>query len=447
MQEEVIGYLKSNKLVECWLKNGIISLAMAGLYSVILVIIRTPQLSAFIENKEFFKVALVVHVNLSVLVWLMSITAIIWSYRLRFGEFGLLCGRLSIFATLLLGLSPFCGQSMAVMNNYIPMLENIVFIIGLSLFGISMLLLAVSVIINAFLSKQDIIIFVALSSAVMWIAMWLCFILSYFSLERLISSTFIGIDLYYELLYWSGGHLLQFVYTQTIMIVWLILSQLWLGANLHFYKFCFFLLYLNLVLALAALIGHFIYDINAPAFRHYYTAHMQYCGGIAPISVLLLIIYELLTRQKLALPLIKASMLGSIALFIAGGVIGVLISGANVTIPAHYHGSIVGISIGFMGFAYVLCTKNNQKITVVTTVFPGKIQIYVMTIGQILHIIGLSISGGYGALRKSTVAELQLPVKMAMALMGLGGLIAIIGGLMFVAICGRRLFVNRATNS
>jgi hypothetical protein len=59
-----------------------------------------------------------------------------------------------------------------------------------------------------------------------------------------------------------------------------------------------------------------------------------------------------------------------------------------------------------------------------------------------MHIIGLVWSGGYGVQRKVAGAEqvLRTPQEtMGMGLMGLGGLIAIVGGIMFVVIVIRAL--------
>ena len=48
-----------NKLAISWLKNGIWALALAGFYSIVLVILRTPQLSQIISDKSVFKSSLV----------------------------------------------------------------------------------------------------------------------------------------------------------------------------------------------------------------------------------------------------------------------------------------------------------------------------------------------------------------------------------------------------
>ncbi|WP_225538082.1 hypothetical protein [Wolbachia endosymbiont of Mansonella perstans] len=44
-------------------------------------------------------------------------------------------------------------------------------------------------------------------------------------------------------------------------------------------------------------------------------------------------------------------LLHSFVLFICGGMLGMLTIEGNVTIPAHYHGSVVGITIAFMNLS------------------------------------------------------------------------------------------------
>ena len=163
--------------------------------------------------------------------------------------------------------------------------------------------------------------------------------------------------------------------------------------------------------------------------------------------------------------------MASILVFFAGGLIGVLISGINLSIPAHYHGSIVGISIAFLGFAYIFCFRDSvfaipdQTLSKKLFTFSlslkqsnyvsnspsnyskwPNIQLIVITFGQLLHIAGLALAGGYGILRKNPDGEIALAAKFYMGMLGGGGLIAIIGGLMFVYICVKRLYVLQIYN-
>ena len=464
-----------NKLAISWLKNGIWALALAGFYSIVLVILRTPQLSQIISDKSVFKSSLVIHVNLSVLAWLLSITCIIWSYGSRRLYFSNVFSKLALAGIALMTISPLIGQSNPIMNNYVPILENVWFIIGLSLFGSSILYFSILVFINSFhdfsLKEEkytaQILPVVKLTSSLMYIMVWGCFVLSYKEVMALSNIFPIEIDYYYELLFWSGGHLLQFIYTQIVMFVWLVLAELWIGKGLIYYKVYSSLFVINFILSLFVFYGHLAYQMPEYEFTVFFTKHMQYCGGIAPTLLMAVLVTDIFkfTRIKNNLTFVAIAFMASILVFFAGGLIGVLISGINLSIPAHYHGSIVGISLAFLGFAYIFCFRDSvfaipdqtlgKKLFTFSlsseqsnyvsnspsnySKWPN-IQLIIITFGQLLHIAGLALAGGYGILRKNPDGEIALAAKFYMGMLGGGGLIAIIGGLMFVYICAKRLY-------
>ena len=126
----------------------------------------------------------------------------------------------------------------------------------------------------------------------------------------------------------------------------------------------------------------------------------------------------------------RNALIASFLLFTAGGVIGHLISGVNVVIPAHYHGSIVGVSLALMGVVYIYVPVKNKW---------ALLQPYLYGGGQLLHIAGLAWSGGYGTLRKMPGAAQSIEGQTAMGLMGIGGLLSNIGGLLFVVLIWRNL--------
>ncbi|MEA0970914.1 hypothetical protein Megvenef_00883 [Candidatus Megaera venefica] len=449
-----------------WLKNGVFALAIAGLYSVVLVVLRTPGLGQVFSDPMVFRTALVIHVNLSVLVWLLAITSAVWSVSKIKSGFESVYAKAGFVGMLLMALSPLFPGSEPVMNNYVPMLENLVFIIGLSLFGVVILIFSVQIVVMSFI-KQDafsygdrIVVITKCTSALLFIGVWVCFILSYFGIDSLTNIVPLEIDYYYEMLFWSGGHLLQFIYTQVMMFALLALAETWKGGRLNYTNVYEMLLALNFVLALFIFIGHFYYDVSDGVFKEFFTLHMIYTGGLAPTIFILALLFELLTaRIKNVPPFVSAAFLASSLLFLSGGLIGAIISGVNVTIPAHYHGSIVGISVAFMGLTYLICFKAEIKKTLIHSDGligrlydilenwqgnkSGKVvawQIYVITFGQLLHVAGLALAGGYGVLRKTPGSDMPFSAKMYMGMVGGGGLIAIIGGLMFVYICAKNLY-------
>lgn len=447
-----------------WLKNGIIALAIAGLYSIILVLLRTPQLSHFFTDKSMFKSALVIHVNLSVLVWLLSIIAMSWSLNKFKTGFENIYSMLAFLGMVLMALSPLYPESVPVMNNYIPMLENIVFIVGLSLFGVGILCFAVQTVFTSFLKCYKgyggrLIAITNFTSSLMFILVWCCFVLSYRQLDALVEIVPLDLDFYYEMLYWSGGHLLQFIYTQLLMIVLLLLVEVWKGGEIKFSSVYEVLLALNFFLSLAVFVGHARFDLADGVFKEFYTLHMIYTGGIVPTIFIVLLYFEIFQGRKSTVGFIPISFFASSLLFLSGGLIGVIISGVNVTIPAHYHGSIVGISVALMGLGYLICfrqkVKENisdnlgvvsrflvytQKDSPQQGIKTASWQVLILTVGQLLHVAGLALAGGYGVLRKTPGGDIALSAKIYMGMVGGGGLIAIIGGLMFVYICVRNLY-------
>jgi len=458
-------------VVISWLKNGVAALAIAGLYSVILVVLRTPGMGQIFSNPAIFRTALVIHVNLSVLVWLLAITSVVWSVSKVKSGFESLYAKVGFGGMFLMALSPLFPGSEPVMNNYVPMLENLIFIIGLCLFGVVILIFSLQTVYASFKSSnfstdlgnpygERIMAITKCTSALLFIGVWVCFILSYFGIDSLTNIVPLEIDYYYEMLFWSGGHLLQFIYTQVMMFALLALAETWKGGRLNYTNVYEMLLALNFVLALFIFIGHFYYDVSDGVFKEFFTLHMIYTGGLAPTIFILVLLFELLTaRIKNAPPFVPAAFLASSLLFLSGGLIGASISGVNVTIPAHYHGSIVGISVAFMGLAYLICFKAEIKKTMIHSSGligrlydglenwqgnkSGKVvawQIYVITFGQLLHVAGLALAGGYGVLRKTPGSDIPLSAKIYMGMVGGGGLIAIIGGLMFVYICAKNLY-------
>jgi heme/copper-type cytochrome/quinol oxidase subunit 1 len=185
--------------------------------------------------------------------------------------------------------------------------------------------------------------------------------------------------------------------------------------------------------------------IAAPAGSGHYVAYfarLMEFGHPLLLPLLVLAVVALWRARSMSSPA-KSALAASLTLFIAGGVLGYLIRGVNVVIPAHYHGAIVGVTLAFMGLTYVLLPKIGFG---EATGRMARWQPYVYGGGQLLHVLGLAWSGGYGVQRKVAGAEqmlVSLPQKLGMGLMGLGGLIAVIGGVMFVLVCLKAMLSRR----
>jgi len=424
-----------------WLKLGIASLIAAGLFSLLLVLSRTPGVQEIIPWIDFFHTALVVHVNLSVLYWFMSFSCVFWS--IYAGRKYLLLEKLalslSIIGTIILIASPFLGAGKPLINNYIPVLQHSLFLWGIGLFTLGVLIQCLRALCVP-PDGSDIAKFAPYIAAIFTLAAIIALFVSWLSL-----STDIDNLSYYEHLFWGSGHILQFSHTTLLLFSWLLLLSFVStkpAANTAVLKWLFILLLLPLI---HALVIYLSYDVLSAEHISQFTSLMKY-GGLTSLPLGLIIVWSILHSKldsNIETSAAKGALLSSIALFAAGGIIGFLIEGINVVIPAHYHGSIVGVTLAFMGIAYYLLPKLGYKKPVWKM---ARIQPYIYAGGQLMHILGLAWSGGYGVQRKTAGAAQgldSLPEVIGMGMMGLGGLISIIGGVLFLIVMIRSMWTDR----
>ena len=410
-----------------WFILAVSALALSGIYSILPFVLRTPFLADLFHFKDFFKTSLIVHVNLAVLVWFLSASAMLMSgvTKKNFAPISFVAFIVSMMGSLFMMASPFVGASEPVLNNYVPILHNLSFIIGLSLFLAGILLQVILTILSRSMIKNDLMRLSIYMSALIFIVAILCFILAAKDLKNI--DRFIDLMEYYELLFWGAGHILQFNYVQLIVVVWL--SIVGKSAYSAFNKYTYPLQYINFALVASTPLAFLFYSADSPELYEFFTLHMKYVGGLLAciMAVWVLIILLKRTHRKIEITTFYCSLF----LIGSGGIIGYLISGINVTIPAHYHGVIIGITVGLMGYFYLLLPEmgfrkiNENK---------ASTQMIIYTIGQFIHISGLAISGGYGALRKSPDGFLSVKAKIFMGVMGVGGAIALVGGIMFVVL-------------
>jgi heme/copper-type cytochrome/quinol oxidase subunit 1 len=127
----------------------------------------------------------------------------------------------------------------------------------------------------------------------------------------------------------------------------------------------------------------------------------------------------------------------SAALTVLGFVLGAMIRGSNTMVPAHYHASIGGVTAAFMTLSYVMLhafglTASTPKLRRIATWQP-----VVYGVGQMTFAVGFALAGAYGMSRKVYGAEQAargLGESIGLAVMGTGGLIAVVGGVLFLVV-------------
>jgi hypothetical protein len=435
--------LKPIDAIRHWVLLAVATLAISGLGPLILL---AGRASSFAEKdfiKNTFAEALIVHVNLSAVAWFLAIALLFWAMftQLRrplvpwlrsaaIASFGL--------AVLCVAAAPLLGNGVPLFSNYIPMYTSPLFVLGLGLMAAALVL----GILDVRLSRADDYVltpaqaaqhFGVLGSSFIVLLALVHFVWAYVRIAAPASTlTADAAQHYYEIVFWAGGHILQLAYTQLLLVAWLWLaSKAGLAIRLNG-KILLVLFSIYPLVAAFSPMGFM--DGSLPYNLDFYTRQMRHGGGLAAgllgIYLLWLLIQHGKPGRELRLPWI--CLVTSMAVFFVGGAIGHMITGVNTIIPAHYHGSIVGTTVAFMGVIYLLLPRfgyGNPALSKAAFIQP-----LLYGGGSVLHAIGFAIAGGHGAERKAVGAVDAAPEAMQAALqvMRFGGLLAVIGGGMFV---------------
>ncbi|MBI5560051.1 MAG: cbb3-type cytochrome c oxidase subunit I [Deltaproteobacteria bacterium] len=452
----------SRSLFYGWLLFAISALTFAGIFAFLIAMARTPVIQNLFSGSDFVRTALVGHVNLAFVIWFLAFEGALWtlsgSLFLKNGTFSVKMGwaglMLSAAGTAVIIISTLTGFGRPLFINYIPVLDHPFFYAGLLLIGAGILTTIINNLLTVWKARGEagagdfaLVRFGLLASSVAALVALACFGLSYY----FEAASYGAVDL--ETLFWGGGHILQFANTMAMVSVWLYMAGLISGSasiRLNYGKavYAVFLLFVFL-----APFSYLLYDITSSMHREFFTRLMEF--GLGPstgvfAAAILAGISADRSRGFIAafkeLPWGKAefsSLAISMALFLLGGLISAAISGYNTKVPSHYHGAIGGVTMAFMGITYHLIGMLGRE---VYSKRAARIQPYIYGIGQTLFILGMFWAGSHGVARKTfgSAQHLDSTVKVvSMAVFGIGGLMAISGGVVFVVNAGISLLRGR----
>lgn len=421
----------ARRLAAAWTALAVGALGASALYALLLVLSRTPGVGGIFPGHDFFYPALVLHVNLSALIWFLSFAGALWSAALAPRTLGPAWAAfwLCALGAAAVVVSPFVEGGGALVNNYIPVLDNALFRSGLALFGAGMLASALRALWaargsaagapRAGLGAAAVAVIVAAIS-LGWAAAALP--------DSLPPAA------RFEALFWGPGHTLQFAHTLLMMCAWAALASMVPGVTLPGARALRALFMLALLPLAAVPVIHFLHAPAGPDFRHGFTLLMSWGTWIGAAPLGLLLAWRLLRARDLDERgrTLRFALLLSVALFLFGLGMGAMIRHDNAMVPAHYHGVIGAVTLAFMTLAFRLLEALGCGVPSARAV---RWQVGLYGGGTLAMAAGLAWSGGHGVARKATGAQQLLdglPEVAGMAVMGLGGLVAVAGGVMFV---------------
>lgn len=429
---------------EAWLWTTIAvgALAIAGVFALLLAISRIPGVETVLPwPVGFFHKGLVIHVVFSFVVWFLAVHALLAvlladgdgsAARGRPSFPGLVAGAGAIVALPLLFVPALLDRGEATLNNYIPVIIDPLYYTGLVV-----LLAAVALPAGRLLTRmgRNRLPAAAPSAAAAitgasaaYAAALTCLIITRWQLVGTAASHAFNEDLF-----WAGGHVLQIVNTSLMFGAWFLLAgalpasrRLSPGPGLA----------ASAVLVALAVAAPVVCVALPPfsAEQRLVFTNMQYGLGAAALPALIGLVGARPRPWPWRDPAALCLAL-SVALFVIGGALGVFVDGADTRTPAHYHGVIAAVTLAFMGVFYrVVLPRLNRPSPPERW---QRRQIHLFAWGQLVACVGLFIAGGHGAPRK-VAGDAQglhgvLPV-VGLGMNGLGGLIAVIGGVVFVVV-------------
>ena len=271
----------------------------------------------------------------------------------------------------------------------------------------------------------------------------------------------------YRMLWWALGHSSQQINVAAMVSIWYLLGALTVGSvvlNEKISRLAFVLYIMFISLASA---HHLLVDPGfSPAWKVVNTSYFMYMAVLAsmlhgftvPAGVELgqrlrgyrKGMFDWIQRAPWGDPGFSSLVLSVVVFGFVGGITGVTIGTEQINIiahntlriPGHFHATVVsGTAMAFMGLTYYLIPLIFQKKVAFWRM--AQIQPYLFGIGMLIFSIFMTFAGGFGVPRRhwditfaTAPFDMQFSpaVDMVTGIMALGGLIAAVGGGIYIVV-------------
>ncbi|MBF0309646.1 MAG: hypothetical protein HQL56_08980 [Magnetococcales bacterium] len=386
-----------------WLALGLAALFLSSLGAFFLVLCRLP--GSVSCSGAGFSTLLVYHVDFAVLVWFLAMAG-------AFLQVTGPCGPLQRPALLLawagaatLLLAPAWGESRPILSNYFPVLESPLFLAGLLLLGGSALLMSLDRLLQG--TRQTGV------AASCWAILSA---LAAFAVSSARTPWPADPLAAFESLFWAGGHLLQNAHVLLLGSLWLWLQQRQQPA----FRPPAALDGLFVLATLPSLAGVLL-SLQSDAL---FTPLMRWTSWwvVPGICGILLIQWRNGARPEIHLAL-------SLLLMGLGLALGSVVVEQTLLVPAHYHGTVGAVTLGYMGLVHHLLESAEA-----TAGRWRRWQPPLFALGVALLVAGLAVAGFAGLPRKTPGVEhpWEGAATLGMGLAAAGGLLFILASLLFV---------------
>ena len=433
-----------------WALLPLAALALAGVLALLLALARMPGAEAIFPwtGQTFFQKLLVVHVTFAFVVWYLGVQGamtVVATAQVAPDSGPSVIGRLAVFgfalSFVLLLIPALADLGEPSINNYIPLLIHPLYFAGLGLLAFSLALPILRLIV--LLMHQRFVeagTFGVACAGVIYLIALVCIGAAWLTVPAGLAVTDAA-----EYVMWGGGHILQFANTALMLCGFYLLTRVALGETPlppPWFKAMMLILVAG---AAAGPLLYLTYPGGSPAMRMTFT-NLYWFALPVPAGVIMISVVRLFLRRRhdvlTGAPEIKA-VAAALALFAFGGVLGFFEGSVDTRTPSHYHAMLIAVTLGFIalyfGLFLPLLRRRTERRRLRTAMY------MLLGGGQFLHSLGLYVAGLEGVARKTAGAAQYLDTTTKITFMvveGIGGVIAVTGGIIFIVLAGKLLLAK-----
>lgn len=410
-------------MTRAWLALASGALGGAALLALALLAMRLPAVAPLISDaRAAFGTVLALHVNLATYTWVFAFAAALWA---RPGVVDRAAFALAASGVALLAVSPLAKEATPILSNYVPVLDQPVFLAGLTLFWSGIALSALRPLWHAGPAGEVMPRAIPAAS--------LCAF-------GVLAAGFAGLPAdvpaagRYEALFWGFGHVLQIALVLLLIRAWRALAQR-AGAPLPRLRGVPEVLTCLALFPAAWIVWH--YPVASTEYRDGFTQVMRWASWPGALGLGLLALMRLRRAGSVTQEVssIRLALAGSVLLFTVGLAIGATIRPGTTLVPAHYHGTVGALTFALLAYAGVLTGSVGSRVLARATLAYGG--------GTALLILALAGMGLAGAPRK-TPGMPAADSGFATILAAAGGAVAVAGALVCAALLLRALWLRGA---
>ncbi|MBE7411484.1 MAG: cbb3-type cytochrome c oxidase subunit I [Leptospiraceae bacterium] len=380
------------------------------------------------------------------------------------------------------------GYGDVLMTSYIPLKAHPLFYFGIIVFAVGALIAVFNFFATLYIAKRDktyegsvpLVVFGAIAAAIIAVftilhgavAVGAAFIWSTGWIQG-----FTVDAVWYRMIWWGLGHASQQINVTAMVSVWYLIMTMAAGARPLNQAVCrgafvLYILFINLASAHHALVDPGV----SASWKIWNTSYAMYLAVLAsmihgftvPASLEVAMrkkgydkgLFGWLLNAPWKNPAFSAGFMSLVIFGFIGGITGVtlgtqqinIIAHNTLRIPGHFHATVVGgTTLAFMGLAYYVVPLIFQR----EYYWKGlaRIQPLIFAVGIVTMLMGMQFAGSYGVPRRHwdvefTGAQLSAGVDPGahiwLGLLGVGGIIAFTGLLIFVLLTVAAVFFGKS---